>query len=337
MNFWVIKTEDLCKLKGSPEADFDWFLTLINYNKILTSYSALSPNPNLPNLSADEVRSAIPNSEDVSFLGNGGQKIVFKAKVNSTVCVLKFSLVPSGIDPATAPLTEVGKRAAREVDVLGRCPSVHMVKLGPIGLSYQLIAGQQTLFFSEEFIDGKDLKKILVDEGHQSVSQAVKLALDVIDATEAMRVLGIIHRDIKPGNIMRRSSDGSYILLDAGVAFDLFDASISSSHSVGTCPYYSPEQFDYTNKRNLDHRSDMFSLGTTLYEALTQKNPFFEPGDNYSTIATKIMSSNPLPPSRINSTIPPALDSIIMQMLGKAPYERFRSFDLLTKALTPLK
>ncbi len=213
------------------------------------------------------------------------------------------------------------------------CKSPHIVKMGPIELSTASLTGQNILYFSEEFIEGQTLGDVLRQRGPLPVPSLVQLAQQMCAAIDELWSLGKIHRDIKPGNIMQRSDGANYVLLDAGLAFDVAGESISAGFLVGTMAYFSPEQFDYLNRRVMDFRSDMFSLGVTLYEAATGQHPFFSPATSVPHLFTKITSFNPPPPSSLNAAVPKSLDQIILRMMGKSPHLRYRRISQLQDAL----
>jgi len=168
------------------------------------------------------------------------------------------------------------------------------------------------------------------------VSSTLDLGIQIGDAIESLWKIGKVHRDIKPGNIMRRAS-GDFVLLDAGLAFDIVGDSISIGMIVGTFIYFSPEQFDYSSRRALDFRSDLFSLGVTMYQACTGEHPFYRPGMGESRVFSGILTHQPPPPSSINADVPPELDEIILKAMGKSPHLRFRKMEQFASALKALK
>ncbi len=290
--------------------------------------------PDLPNLTAEQVIGVIPRLRDVALVGRGGQKLVFRAELDGEVYAIKFALVPEEIEVEEISDAEVTARAAREVETMRDCTSRHMVKIGPIGLTFSEIAGQKVLFFSEEFVDGRDLKQLLRGGEPLTAAEVVTLGLHITDAIRALWDIGKIHRDIKPGNIMRRAQSSAYVLLDAGLAFDVVGESLSGGLLVGTPIYFSPEQFDYSSRRTgMDFRSDIFALGVTMYEMLTGRHPFWEPGVTSQTLYGRIRSAIPRPPSELALGVPPQLDDVILRMLGKSPHLRYRKCDQLISAL----
>jgi serine/threonine protein kinase len=296
----------------------------------------------VPKLTEAEVAGIVPQAKTITFLSDGGQKRVFKCEIGGQPWVLKFMLIgdapttPDPEDELDASFdsgAEVLARAQREVDTMTRCDCPSLVKLGPIQLQRTTHAGQDLIYFSEEYIDGDSLYDALRKGGRLLLAEAVQMALDVTDAVQALWDEARIHRDIKPGNIMRRSN-GRFVLLDVGMAFDLGDESITGTGLVvGTPAYFSPEQMNVANKRQLDFRSDLFSLGVTLYQAVTGEHPFATKGSSKPEIFGRIMTATPVRPRTLRSDLPAALDTIIMRLLAKRPHLRYRTCGQLTSAL----
>lgn len=288
--------------------------------------------PNLPNLTLDDVLSVIPSASNVEPVDHGGQKVVFRADVEGTSYAVKFALVPPEIESDELSHCDVVARAAREVATVQECASPFLVKPGPIGLEFVTLHEQKLLYFSEEFITGESLKKVL-ERQPLAVDEAVRLGVQIASAIEGIWALGRIHRDIKPGNIMLRGESRDFVLLDAGLAFDVQGESLSAGFLVGTAPYFSPEQCVYSDRRKLDFRSDMFSLGATVYESMTGQHPFWTRGEPLQTLLGKIRTLSPPPPSSITPAVPAALDQVVLRMLGKSPHLRYRTCQQLISAL----
>ena len=291
---------------------------------------------NLPQLTPEQITAAFPALSEVGFVGQGGQKIVFRVRIEGQSYALKFALLPQEIDSENEEFVEVKARAKREVEIMRECTSPYMVKLGPIGLEFCEIAGQSLLYFSEEFIDGEILSSIRASGTRLNAPQIVTLGIQIVSAVQELWNLGKIHRDVKRSDIMQRNT-GDYVLLDAGLAFDVVGESLSAGFLVGTPPYFSPEQSDYQNRRVLDFRSDIFSLGVTLYEMSTGRHPFWVQGDNSITLFRKISGASPPAPSSLNPEIPPELDRIILRMMGKSPHLRYRKCEHLITALVEVQ
>jgi len=298
---------------------------------------------NLPNLTAEQIEHALNSVSNVKYVEQGGQKVVWSGVIDGTTYAIKFACIPEEFIREEDDETEVEAdpevivRASREVETMRDCDSPYMVKLGPIGLSFVEIEGQSLLYFTEKLIDGSDLRSLLESEGPLSPDVVIAMGLQITNAIKALWELGKIHRDIKPGNIMRRTS-GDFVLLDAGLAFDVTGESLSGGFLVGTRIYFSPEQFDYSNRRTgLDFRSDMFALGVTMYEMATGRHPFWSRGQSSETFYSNVTSLAPEPPSSIVGDFPRDLDDIIMRMLGKSPHLRYRKCDHLIGALEAIR
>ena len=137
---------------------------------------------------------------------------------------------------------------------------------------------------------------------------------------------------------MRRNSDGSFVLLDMGLVFDLEDRSLTPyGFMVGTPRYFSPEQLDLGRKRQMDFRSDLFSLGVVLYEAGTSYHPFYSEHFADSDLFHRILSHYPDPPMDHRSDLPGSLNEVVMRLLGKEPHLRYRSCEYLTVLLRSIQ
>lgn len=290
-----------------------------------------------PTLLPADVSAILPNAQNVVHVGDGGQKRVFRAEIGGATYAIKF-MRPTVQQVATSEIAEdvsvvddVTARATREVETLGQCKTPYLVKPGPIGLTVLEIKGEQLIYFTEEFIDGEALDKLLQASGPLSPHELVTLGTHVTLAIQELWSLSKIHRDVKPDNIMRRRT-GDFVLLDMGLVFDLDDRSFSLG-PVGTVMYFSPEQMDFKNRRSvLDFRSDTFSLGIVLYQMATGQHPFVAGAANSWEVLTNIQTMTPLPPKQSRTDLPDELNSIILRLLGKRPALRYRSPKMLLEA-----
>ena len=249
----------------------------------------------LPTITVQNITDLLPEVTSAIPAGRGGQKIVFRIELNGQPFALKLALLSDAFEPDIADIDETVLRARRETQIMQECKSPYMVKAGPIELRTASIAGQNVLYFQKSSSTGALCMTLSGRNGALLTASVVQLGLQMCSAIDDLWSLGKIHRDIKPGNIMQRSDGETHVLLDAGLAFDVVGESISAGFLVGTMAYFSPEQFDYTNRRVMDFRSDMFSLGATLYEAATGQHPFFSPTTSTPHLYTKITKHNPSP------------------------------------------
>jgi len=178
-------------------------------------------------------------------------------------------------------------------------------------------------FIAMEFVDGKLLHEVTED---MSTEQKILIMKEVTEAVQAAHAVGLIHRDLKPANIMIAEVSGGELkpyVLDFGIARENDAAGLTVSGQVlGTPGYLSPEQARGENK-NLDRRTDIFSLGVVLYELLSGKMPF--PGDSNIEILVNLLKNEATPLARVQTDIPRDLQTIVMRCLEKDPGRRYPS------------
>ena len=174
-----------------------------------------------------------------------------------------------------------------------------------------------TYYIAMEYLDGRTLKELLVKNGPTPVPIAIDYARQILGALAFAHRNGIVHRDIKPHNIVV-GGDGRLKVTDFGIARSGASQMTEAGSIVGTAQYLSPEQ---ARGAPVDPRSDIYSLGVVLYEMLTGKVPFS--GDTPVEIAMKHLSQVPEPPSKLRDGIPHDLDAIVMRALAKDPEQRY--------------
>ena len=176
-----------------------------------------------------------------------------------------------------------------------------------------------TQFIVMEFIEGRTLAEFLGTGKQLTAAHATQIAEEVCHALTAAHAQGVIHRDIKPGNIMV-TRDGSVKVMDFGIARMVSGPETAPQTSVvmGTATYISPEQ---AKGLPVDARSDLYSLGAVLYEMLAGRPPFV--GESSVAVAYKQVNEAPQPPSLHNADVPPALDAVVMRALAKNPANRY--------------
>jgi eukaryotic-like serine/threonine-protein kinase len=178
-----------------------------------------------------------------------------------------------------------------------------------------------TYYIAMEFLDGKSLKELIVTRGEAPVAVAVEYARQILSAIRFAHRHGIVHRDIKPHNVLV-NGEGAVKVTDFGIARAGASQMTEAGSIVGTAQYLSPEQ---ARGGDVDQRSDLYSLGVVLYELLTGTVPFV--GDTPVEIAMKHLSQTPEPPSRKRADIPRELDMVVMRALAKNPDDRYQSAD----------
>jgi eukaryotic-like serine/threonine-protein kinase len=173
-----------------------------------------------------------------------------------------------------------------------------------------------------EYVDGRTLRELLRDDRRLLPERALEITDGVLRALDYSHRHGIVHRDIKPGNVMLTRT-GEVKVMDFGIARAVSDAQATMTQTaqvIGTAQYLSPEQ---ARGERVDARSDLYSTGCLLYELLTGRPPFL--GDSPVAIAYQHVRENPVPPSRLDPEIPAWADSIVLRAMAKDPGQRYQS------------
>jgi tRNA A-37 threonylcarbamoyl transferase component Bud32 len=187
------------------------------------------------------------------------------------------------------------------------------------------------IYIAMEYLPGIDLRVYLDRYGKMPVKEAVRTVMQVCRALSYAHQKGIVHRDIKPENIMipDKRSKGRVVLMDFGVAHAAYLGTVGTRSSYLGTPYYmSPDQ---VSRRQVDGRSDIYSLGVVFFELLTGKRPF-DDADPLKVLIKHRESSPPRPRS-LNPKIPAGLERVALKMLAKRPADRYKSVEALLAAL----
>lgn len=180
-----------------------------------------------------------------------------------------------------------------------------------------------TYFIVMELVDGRSLRDVLRSEGALLPRRAAEIGAEVASALSVAHRAGLVHRDIKPGNILL-ATDGTVKVTDFGIAraWDDSQELTRTGAVIGTATYFSPEQAQGTRA---DERSDVYSLGIVLYEMLTGRPPFS--GDSPVAVAYQHVSASAAAPSSLNPDVSPELDAVVTKALQKDPAFRYQSAD----------
>ncbi len=255
-----------------------------------------------------------------SRLGRGGMATVFRAhdpQIGRSVAI-KF------LHASLAEDEECHARFLREARAAGGLQHPNIVVVHDVGE----IAGRP--YMAMELIDGMPLAELLEKTKQLPLRDAVVIALQLARALDYAHTRGIVHRDIKPGNIMLLADQKTVKVTDFGIAH-MDDGGLQRTQVgavLGTPQYMSPEQ---TRGDKLDGRSDLFSAGIVLYQMLAGERPFR--GDSLVAVATKIANEHPMPLTQLRPDVPAALRRIVDRCLAKAPAQRFASGRELADAL----
>jgi serine/threonine protein kinase/tetratricopeptide (TPR) repeat protein len=258
----------------------------------------------------------------IEELGKGGMGKVYKVLDKEVKAKIALKLIKPEIasDKKTIERFRNELKTARDISHKNICRM------------YDLNKEESSFFITMEYVSGEDLKSLIRRVGRLDSATAIKTAKQVCEGlTEAHR-LGVIHRDLKPSNIMI-DENGDARIMDFGIARSLKGKSITGSGVlIGTPEYMSPEQVE---GKDVDHRSDIYSLGVNLYEMVTGKIPF--EGDTPLSIAHKQKYEAPQIPNEINPQIPDDLSRVIMKCLEKDKEKRYQSTEELSSELVNIE
>ncbi len=249
----------------------------------------------------------------VGELGRGAMGIVYRAidpMLDRPVAIKTVNLAEAGDDAA-----EFDARFQQEARAAGRLAHPNVITVHDAGRAGDVA------FMAMELLEGSDLRGLMAGRRPRlPVAEAIGIAAQVADGLAYAHERGVVHRDIKPGNIMILAS-GLAKIMDFGIArMRASDVRTRTGVLLGSPKYMSPEQ---VLGQGADGRSDIFSLGIVLYEMLAGAPPFS--GDTVSNLMFQIATASAPPPSRINAEVPPMLDLIVAKALTKKPEERYQS------------
>ena len=248
-------------------------------------------------------------------LGRGSMGVVYLAldTLIDREVAIKTIVLPPGLDDDK--IMEFRARFLREARAAGRLshPAIVTIYEADDG------AGGGPPFIAMEFVEGLPWNHKIRQHTFPEPEQVLSLAREIASALDYAHRTGVVHRDIKPANIVQ-TPDGHVKLMDFGIAKVPTSELTREGQFLGTPAYMSPEQI---MGKAVDGRSDIFSLGTVLYELLTCQKPF--PGEDITTVTYSILRQDPRPARSINPAIPEEVDRILFHLLAKDPDQRYAS------------
>jgi serine/threonine-protein kinase len=248
----------------------------------------------------------------ISEIGQGAMGVVYKAVdpiIDRTVAIKTINL-----NLSKSELEEYEARFQQEIKAAGRLNHPNIVTIYDVGKT------DQVAYMAMEFLEGKELKDMIASGQIPPADQVVDIITQVADGLSFAHQQDIVHRDVKPSNIMVMKG-GIAKITDFGIA-RLPNSAVKTMTGLilGSPRYMSPEQ---VIGKAIDARSDIFSLGVVLYEALTAVAPF--DGDNVNAIMYATVNTTPPPPSAHNRIVPPMLDLIVAKAMAKLLEDRYQS------------
>jgi serine/threonine-protein kinase len=246
-------------------------------------------------------------------LGRGAMGIVYKAQDPTIGRLVAIKTIRLGEMTHPEEREQLRSRLFREAQSAGILNHPGIVTI------YDIAEERDLAYIAMEFVEGETLEKIIESGRAVDAKFVISVASQTAMALDYAHSKGIIHRDIKPGNIMV-NNEGQVKITDFGIARIASSKFTHTGTVMGTPSYMSPEQ---VRGAVVDGRSDMFSLSVVLYEMLTGQKPFS--GDSITTIIFKIVSENPVPPKEVNPSVGAKLNGVIMRALAKEPNERYQT------------
>jgi serine/threonine-protein kinase len=259
----------------------------------------------------DQLRAALVDRYLVEReLGQGGMALVYLARDLRHDRAVALKVLRPELSAVIG-----AERFLKEIRVTANLQHGHILPLFDSG------AADGLLYYVMPYVDGESLRDRLKRERQLSIGEAVRLLTQITSALDYAHRWGVLHRDIKPENILLR--DGHALVADFGIALALSHAGGSrlteTGMSLGTPQYMSPEQA--TGDRDLDARSDLYSVAAVGYELLAGEPPFT--GPTLQAVLTRLVTENPRPLRQVRDTVPPALEAAIQRALARLPADRF--------------
>ena len=253
-------------------------------------------------------------------IGDGGMAIVYKAKDR----LLKRFIAVKILKPEFVKDVKFIDNFKRESHAAASLSHPNIVSIYDVGQEGPIN------YIVMELVNGEPLSDLIKERGPLDYKLAMNITKQIAHGLSAAHRNGIIHRDVKPHNILL-TQDGIAKITDFGIAKAVSNTTIvdsSKENIMGSVHYFSPEQ---AKGKNVDAKSDIYSLGIVLFEMLTGKVPF--DGDNPVTVALMQINEQMVKPSLLNDKIPPALENIVLKATDKNPSKRFSSAENMIKAI----
>jgi serine/threonine protein kinase len=263
---------------------------------------AVDPAPRAPSEQGEGLIGTLlaERYEIIELLGQGGMGAVYKARDTELERLVALKL----IRPELASNPEILRRFKQELILAREVTHRNVIRIFDLGQAKGI------KFITMEYVEGRDLRAVLRDRGNIPTDETVEIIAQVCRALEAAHAAGVVHRDLKPQNIMLDAKDRVYVM-DFGIAHSLEAPGMTQTGALmGTPEYMSPEQARATK---VDARSDLFSLGIIFYEMLTGISPY--KADTALATLLKRTQERPQPPADLDPTIPKAISDAVMKCL----------------------
>jgi len=257
--------------------------------------------------------------ELVDVLGQGGMSVVFKGRHKMTDQEVALKILP----PELAAHSQVKSRFLDEAKALAALDHPNIVHL------YNFGAEDGYFVLAMQYVHGRTWERMILENKRLDWAPSCKIAIDVLRALEYAHGRGVIHRDMKPSNVLVKTEDGSATVMDFGIAKSTTSTRLTATgQTMGTVRYMSPEQ---VRGQEVDLRTDIYSLGATLYESLVGDTPF--DGNTHFEIMSKHLNELPKRPSTLGIDLPRPIEDALMRALAKRATDRYDSARDMRKVL----
>ena len=249
--------------------------------------------------------------EILKLLGEGGMGAVYKARDTELDRLVALKV----IRPELANQPQILQRFKQELILARKVTHRNVIRIFDLGQADGI------KFITMEFVEGRDLKSLLTEKGKLAAAEAVGIMQQVCLALEAAHQEGVVHRDLKPQNVMVEEATGRVLVMDFGIARSIEQGGMTQTGAlIGTPEYMSPEQ---VRGKEADARSDIFTLGIILYELLTGLMPY--KAETALASMYKRTQERALPPIALNPEVPGFLSDLVSKCLEPEPQRRFQS------------
>jgi len=259
--------------------------------------------------------------EIVRELGKGAMGVVYEGRDPNIGRRVAIKTMRKDVMESSGRAEEMLERFLREAQAAGLLNHPNIITI------YDAGEEGDTAYIAMEFIEGSSLRDTLEKRGMLEPEEIAELGATICEALAAAHDAGIVHRDIKPDNILLQDK-GPLKVADFGIARMSNSNLTQDGELIGTPYYMSPEQF---MGQKIDGRSDLFSLAVILYEMLTNEKPFH--GEALTAMMHNVINSNPIPPQKLNYSIPNPMGDVVMKALSKRAADRYPDGRAFAKAL----
>ncbi len=281
---------------------------------------AVTPTPEAPYAEGEELVGMLlaERYEILELLGQGGMGAVYKARDTELERFVALKL----IRPELATNPEILRRFKQELILAREVTHRNVIRIFDLGQD------KGFKFITMEFVEGPDLRAVLLERGKMPPDETVQIMAQVCRALESAHAAGVVHRDLKPQNIMLDGKDRVYVM-DFGIAHSLETPGMTQTGALlGTPEYMSPEQ---AKGIKVDARSDLFALGIIFYEMLTGISPY--KADSALATLLKRTQERPVPPAERDKEIPQALSDIVLKCLAVDREQRYQTAQQILQEL----